>query len=92
LVVYKKIMQEMERTQIYLPRELKVRARQQAALHGENLSEYIREKLEEGIQKEKEVKTKRKEAFAAAFGLWKDRDDLPDFDKLRKNWRTDDSL
>lgn len=36
-------------------------------------------------------KTDWRESLKAAKGLWKDRDDLPDFDKLRKEWDRNES-
>ncbi|MFB3893427.1 MAG: ribbon-helix-helix domain-containing protein [Phycisphaerae bacterium] len=71
----------MVRTQIYLTE------RQQEALDvlagetGKKRSELIREGIEKVIADS--GRKRRRAAFAAAAGMWKDRDDLPDFAAMR---------
>jgi predicted DNA-binding protein len=47
-------------------------------------------KFIEGIEKSDANGNGWREAMHAAKGLWKDRDDLPDFEALRKEWDRSD--
>jgi len=86
----------MERTQIYLPVHLKQQMSIFAHEDDTNFSAAVRTAIEDYTQKRLRNTKKRKEAFLkaldAAFGIWKDRDDIV-FDEIRgrsnrtfKNW------
>ena len=49
---------------------------------GKSPEELLQEGLE--LRAERARLDRRRERFARAFGLWKDRDDLPDFAALRR--------
>jgi len=74
----------MIRTQIYLT------ARQRAKLiiiarnMGKKQSEIIREAIDRLIDQASQ--NQKKTALKEAAGIWKDRDDLPDFRALRSEW------
>jgi hypothetical protein len=51
---------------------------------GKKQSELIREAVDELIARYSE--SRRQEILNKAAGIWKDRDDLPDFAKLRREW------
>jgi metal-responsive CopG/Arc/MetJ family transcriptional regulator len=72
----------MVRTQIYLTKEEKAEIKKIAKLSGKSQSDVIREALDQYINKVKPDNWKEK--ISTARGIWKDREDLPDFDKIRK--------
>lgn len=74
----------MKRTQIYLTEEEQLALDKLSEQRDTSKSALIREAVDEYLAKHSEER--RKKAFEKAFGMWKDRDDLPDFEKLRKEW------
>jgi len=74
----------MVRTQIYLTEEEKFALGAISRQEGKRQSELIREAVDELIARYSE--SRRREILEKAAGIWKDRDDLPDFAGLRKEW------
>lgn len=74
----------MVRTQIYLTEEEKSALNTISLQVGKKQSELIREAVDELIARYSE--SRRQEILDKASGIWKDRDDLPDFAKLRREW------
>ncbi len=74
----------MVRTQIYLTETEKTALNDLAVTTGKPQSELIREAVDAFIGQSN--KNRREAVLERAAGLWKDRDDLPDFDTLRKQW------
>ena len=74
----------MVRTQIYLTQQERAGLATLAETTGMKLSELVREAVNRLIA---QSGPSRKEAVLnAAAGLWKDREDLPDFAAIRKGW------
>lgn len=71
----------MVRTQIYLTDEEKAALQDIADETGVSQSELIRQAIDRFIERRKEKD--RKTLLQKARGLWKDREDLPDFHALR---------
>ena len=74
----------MIRTQIYLTEDERSAVRALAAAAGKPQSEIIREAVDDLIARSSAAS--RNAALDAAAGLWRDRDDLPDFSALRQHW------
>jgi hypothetical protein len=76
----------MVRTQIYLTEEEKFALNSISHQVGKRQSELIREAVDELIVRYSE--SRRQEILEKAAGIWKDRDrdDLPDFARIRKEW------
>jgi predicted transcriptional regulator len=74
----------VKRVQIYLTDEEKEALRQIAARSGRSQSELIQEAIDAYILKE--ATNNKAEILANAAGLWRDRQDLPDFAELRASW------
>ena len=74
----------MVRTQIYLTEEEKFALNSIAHQVGKRQSELIREAVDELIARYSE--SGRREILEKAAGIWKDRDDLPGFARIRKEW------
>ncbi len=74
----------MVRTQIYLTDEERNALAAMARATGKKQSELIREAVDQMI--ERSDVNRRRDVLTRAAGLWKDRDDLPDFRQLRQQW------
>lgn len=75
----------MERTQIYLTREERQALRSIAEAVGQSQSEIIREAIDQYIDNFNQAN--RVELMRAGFGIWADRDDVPElFEALRREW------
>jgi hypothetical protein len=74
----------MIRTQIYLTEQERAAIGDLAAATGKPQSEIIREAVDHLIARSS--KARREDVLNHAAGLWKDRDDLPDFAAVRKQW------
>lgn len=74
----------MIRTQIYLTDKQRAKLTIIAENMGKKLSELIREAIDRLI--EQTGQNQKKTALQEAAGIWKDRDDLPDFRALRSEW------
>ena len=72
------------RTQIYLTEAERLALSSISDRLGKKQSELIREAVDDLIARYSE--TRREEVLDRAAGMWKDRDDLPDFQELRKEW------
>ncbi|KKL08796.1 hypothetical protein LCGC14_2572280 [marine sediment metagenome] len=77
----------MIRTQIYLTKEEKAALSNLAAASGKNQSELIREAVDNLITNSS--KGRRLAVLDRVAGIWKDRNDLPEFTQLRKEWDRD---
>lgn len=74
----------MVRTQIYLTEEEKSALNSISLQVGKKQSELIREAVDELIARYSD--SRRQEILDNTAGIWKDRDDLPDFATLRGEW------
>ncbi len=77
-------MYPMIRTQIYLTEDERTALGALSAETGKPQSQMIREAVDEYIALS--GKAHREAVLDRAAGLWKDRDDLPDFHALRQAW------
>ena len=74
----------MIRTQIYLTERQRDELATLAKTVGKKQSELIREAVDRLIVQSGD--SRRKAALREAAGMWKDREDLPDFASLRTEW------
>jgi hypothetical protein len=74
----------MVRTQIYLTEKERDALRDLARQTGKKQSELIRRAIDDFIGKHQP--RDRRAALEQARGMWKDRDDLPDFEALRREF------
>ena len=74
----------MVRTQIYLTEQERDALRALAAESGKKQSELIREAIDSLINKS--GTKQRKAVISRVAGMWKDRNDLPDFGAIRSEW------
>ena len=80
----------MVRTQIYLTERERKALIALSAATGKKKSELIREAVDRLI--EQFGKTRRQAILDSVAGMWQERNDLPDFDSIRKDWdRNSDS-
>ena len=74
----------MVRTQIYLTEQQRAELAAIAKTLGKKQSEIIREAIDRLI--DQEGRSRREAVLSAAAGMWKDREDLPDFRATRAEW------
>lgn len=74
----------MIRTQIYLTDKQRVKLAIIAKNMGKKQSEIIREAIDRLI--DQNDKNQKRTALREAAGIWKNRDDLPDFRVIRSEW------
>jgi hypothetical protein len=74
----------MIRTQIYLTEHQRAELAVIARTLGKKQSELIREAVDRFIDQVSDHR--RKMILKKAAGIWKDRTDFPDFDKIRTEW------
>ncbi|MBN2383104.1 CopG family transcriptional regulator [bacterium] len=74
----------MIRTQIYLTDRQRAKLVIIAQKQGKKQSEIIREAIDRLI--DQAGQNEKKTALKEAAGIWKDREDLPDFRALRSEW------
>lgn len=74
----------MKRMQIYLTEEEQEELDRLSEERGVSKSSIVREAVDEYIAKFSAER--RREVFNRVAGMWKDRDDLPDFEEMRKEW------
>ena len=84
MLVYTLEVLKMIRTQIYLTEQQRFALSRLSSQSGKNQSELIREAVDRMIAKLGQ--TRRQVVLSQTAGMWKDREDLPDADKLRKDW------
>ena len=77
----------MVRTQIYLTEEEKIALQSLASQSGKKESELIREAIDNYITIYSQ--DRRDRVMDKVAGLWKDRDDIPELESLRKSWERD---
>ena len=77
----------MIRTQIYLTEAEKKALNDLSATSGKKQSEIIREAIDELLARSS--RARREAVLDRAAGIWKDRNDLPDYEELRKSWDRD---
>ncbi len=74
-------MPEVVRTQIYLTEDQQRHLRSLASRTGRKQSELIREAIDQYVESSSAVDYRA--LVKRGYGLWRDRDDLPDFGSLR---------
>ncbi|MBZ0160313.1 MAG: ribbon-helix-helix domain-containing protein [bacterium] len=74
----------MVRTQIYLTEEEREGIDAIAKSTGKKQSEVIREAVDRFLALSK--RSRREAILKDAAGMWRDRDDLPDFSAARRSW------
>ena len=72
----------MVRTQVYLTERERAGLVEMSAVTGKSQSELVREALDRFIEQSSDVR--RQAVLDRAAGMWKNREDLPDFDALRR--------
>ncbi|NBF40678.1 MAG: ribbon-helix-helix domain-containing protein [Spirochaetes bacterium] len=74
----------MVRTQVYLTEEERAGLDDVSEATGKKQSELIREAVDRFL--ELEAESRRDAVLQEVAGLWRDRDDLPDFGAVRRSW------
>ncbi len=74
----------MERTQIYLTEKEREALADISTRTGRKMSQLIREAVDEFIEQHRDEG--RLESLRSGRGMWRDRDDLPDFEALRREF------
>jgi predicted DNA-binding protein len=77
----------MVRTQIYLTEEERDGLASLAESTGKKQSELIREAVDDLIHRSSD--SYRAKVVRETAGMWRSREDLPDFERLRKEWDRD---
>jgi len=77
----------MVRTQIYLTERERAALNALSAETGKKQSELIREAIDEFIVRLSQ--SRREMVLDRVAGIWKGRDDIPDFAEIRKSWDRD---
>lgn len=77
----------MFRTQVYLTQNEREKLNLLSLELGKNQSSLIREAIDQFIENKLISKVKKSSALQEMAGLWADRDDLPDFDDLLRNFK-----
>lgn len=75
----------MRRTQLYLDDAQHQMATRLAAESGQTLSDVVRVALDEYLQRRRRQRKDFLDALAAAAGIWRNRDDVPDLSAARQN-------
>ncbi len=78
---------DMIRTQIYLTERQRAELRAISKARRKSQSELIREAI--NLLIERASHSRREFVLREAAGIWKDRTDLPDFKKIRREWDRD---
>jgi hypothetical protein len=79
----------MVRTQIYLTQKEYVALKSLASQTGKSQSELIRAAVDDLI--DRLGSRSRRDVLDRIAGIWKNRNDLPDFGELRKSWDRDNA-
>lgn len=74
----------MLRTQVYLTKKERDGLASLAKATGKKQSELIRDAVDRFIDLVQGAR--RRSILNEAAGMWRDRDDLPDFDAMRRSW------
>ncbi|AKJ64684.1 ribbon-helix-helix domain-containing protein [Kiritimatiella glycovorans] len=74
----------MFRTQVYLTEEERCGLAQMVEFTGRKQSQLIREAVDQFLYQARELRAEH--TLNKASGLWCNRDDLPDFDEIRRSW------
>jgi hypothetical protein len=74
----------MVRTQIYLTESQREELAAIAEAEGKKQSQLIREAIDNLI--DQSGSSRREAVLREAAGIWKDRTDIPDFKKMRREW------
>ena len=76
----------MIRTQIYLTKEEKEAIEKLSDDRKTTQSNIIREAIDEYVAKKKSESSDKKKSIMAFSGIWKDKENIPDTDEMRKGW------
>ena len=74
----------MVRTQIYLTEKERAGLKELSRETGKKQSELIRDAIDSFLEKSKLAR--REAVLERTAGMWKDRNDLPNFEELRDEW------
>ena len=74
----------MVRTQIYITENQRKKLAAIAEAEGKKQSQLIREAIDQLI--DHASSEKRESVLQKVAGIWKDRTDIPDFNKIRREW------
>ena len=74
----------MRRTQLYLDDDQHAQASRVAAESGQTLSDVVRAALDEYLLRRRRQRKDFLDALGQAAGIWRNREDLPDFARARQ--------